>query len=252
MEKKVGYAFLWLIFLFSGNSILCQNVQLYVKKGTALVNGRLVKAGQVSKIDKADELDVSPKSLAFILNENKIAELASGKNYKFKDLEGLTKSKEGYSKAFISVLTNQDYRQKDQSGISLRNTPETELWGFMPPDSFFVLAEKFNFHAGRKGCHFLSKIHVEGPSIKDSIPSADVNFEYSLKDLAPGEYSWTYQLACEGLTKSFKNVFSIPTQSERKVLIDKLNKFKGLLNGFSIEMQNQLTEEYKFQNRFMD
>jgi hypothetical protein len=249
MEKKVKIILIVLHIFIAANTLMAQNLQLYIKRGTALKNGSLLHAGSVTEIQPKDEVSVSLHSLAFILNNNKMAELAPGKTYKLDDLKSLTQNKAGYTKAFINILTNQDYSHKPKSGISMRDDSSKDLWYYWPADSCTVLSDKLYLGAGSDGCRYESKIVLKGKDHLDSIETIENKLEYEVKQLPPGEYSWSYKLACGGSVKGYRNIFYIPEQAEKSALLAKHKAYKNSITGFSVEMQTFLLEEFKFLNR---
>ena len=249
MEKKVKSILILLQIFIAVNTLVAQNLQLYIKKGTVLKNGSLLHAGSVTEIQPKDEVSVSLHSLAFILNKNKMAELAPGKTYKLDELRLLTQNKAGYSKAFINILTNQDYSHKPKSGISMRDDSAKDLWYYWPADSCTVLDGKVHFIAGTDECRFLSKIVVEGPNYLDSITTIEKKFEYSWNCPHPGMYLWTYQMQCKGVSKTYKNVFNIPDKAKRTAIMKDMENYRNSLSDFSEEMQAHLIKEFQSLNR---
>jgi hypothetical protein len=249
MEKKVKSILILLQILIMANTIVAQNLQLYIKKGTALKNGSLLQAGTVTEIQPKDEVSVSLHSLAFILDNNKIAELTPGKTYKLDDLRVLTKNKAGYSKAFVNVILNQDYSHKPKSGISMRGDSRQDLWFYQPIDSCTVLDEKLHFIAGTDECRFLSKIVVEGPNYLDSITTIDKKLDYEWICPKPGMYTWIYQLQCYGVLKTFKNVFIAPDKAKRIAIMKEIKDYRSSLSDFTEEMQEHLMREFQVMNR---
>jgi hypothetical protein len=223
--------------------IHAQNVQLFLKKGTAAIADRNLAAGQVVTLQESDILMVNPSALVLIKYQGAIAELAPGQQYKYNDLFKILKKKKSFTKVFAEVIINQQYSGKKYAGVTTRGN-SADPWEYAPQDSVQVLGDSMTLQAGNSPLRLLSDISLYRIGTKDTITLSKTSLQHRIPVPAPGKYCWEYKAKVLNKSLQYENCFFVPEMQEGKNLFKQYKAYEKSIAEFSPEMRELLMEEY--------
>jgi len=241
MKKYIFNLIFWFMPLLP---LFGQGIQILPKKGIVYLNGKILRAGQISEINPGDSISIPIKSLVLVRKGSAFKELKSGLRYGFKSIDSQFKSRKAYSQAFASVLDRQGASKLSDEGSAMRGSSHEGLWGFSPNDSVRVIGDSIDFQVGTEQSKLLSDIRVFGRELADTIILKAGQPNFLLKTPKSGTYFWSYILDNQGLKDEFLNIFIIPVQKDRKLLQAAYFDFCKSLDDFSPDMKQLLIKEY--------
>jgi hypothetical protein len=228
------------VFMYSAFAF-AQDIDLVVKKGTVEVSSQIVNAGQIKTLKSGDIVKPQSSALYFITNKSEIIEPPKKSEHKYDELKKMFKQKQSFTKAFTSVLLNQNYAVKKTSGSSSRGAETEDPLSYFPNDSVKILSDFIVLKVGNSSSKLLSDIQLFKENSKDTISLSKNSLTHKIKCPAvPGNYFWKYTLS----KYVFQNNFYVPDAAEKKKLLAAYNEYKKSIEVFSKEMQQQLLQEY--------
>lgn len=229
---------------------VAQPVDVFVKKGDVSVSGRVVPSGQTAQVGAGDQLRVLAESVALVRWKTSIAEVQAGKTYTYERLLGLFRGGKSFSKAFLEVVTNQQYVVTKSSGVTMRSDP-SDMWAYSPADSFRVLGDSLVLSAGNDGMRLLTDIRLYRKGGIDTIHLPADRLRHVLTCPPPGTYGWTYMVEGGGRRGEADNMFLVPDAAEKSALLAAYRAHRDSLAGFSGELRGLLLEEYCRMHRIL-
>ena len=241
MKNIFGFIF---VFMCSAYAI-AQDIDLVVKKGTVEVSSQIVNAGQIKTLKSGDIVKPHSSALFFITNKSEIVEPPKKSEHKYDELKKMFKQKQSFTKAFSSVLLNQNYAVKKNSGSTSRGTGDEVALEYSPKDSVIIISDSIILNAGNYPSKLLSDIKLYRELGKDTIILLKDKLTHKI--ICPseaGKYIWEYTIQFKMQKGTGQNYFYVPYAKEKKKLLMAYNEYKKSIEVFSKEMQDQLIEEY--------
>jgi hypothetical protein len=243
---KKSQLFLLLALLTCIKSISAQELSLYVKKGNALVGQSKYKDGAIVMLKPNETAQVETGSLVILKGENMIAEVKPGK-YNYKELKKLLPAKRTFTESFINAATNQHITIKRSAGVVTRGNND-DPWAYSPADSLYILSDSLRLKAGNEPLRLLSEIKLFALAGNDTLYLSANKLVHQLKTPPTGQYCWVYEAKYGTTRRPYKNYFVVPSTNQKQQKLNAFIEFKNGLDGFSVEMQELLREEYMLEN----
>lgn len=238
------------VILFSILNSQGQDIYLLVKKGSVNVSNEFVNQGQLIHLKTSDFVFVNSNSLVLAKNNNSIIELSQNQNYFYKDLLKLfSPKKKSFIGSFIDIIMNQDFNIKPQVASATRGINNSRLWNYAPQDSSVVINDTLRISVGGEKSQLINDITLYMKGSIDTLRLTKTSNKHNIHLIKPGEYYWEYQLQNDGTRKKYLNYFIVPDRKIRDELLSQFEEFKQTIKIFSIEMQQQLIEEYKYSKK---
>ena len=220
-----------------------QQLQLFIKKGEARLSGIKYSSGHVLTIKSEDKLNVESGTVCILKRKDKIAEIKDAKMYSYKELLKLVSVSKSYTKAFISVATNQQVSLKKSAGITTRGFDENP-WDYSPKDSVIILSDSLIIKAGCSPLKLLSDINLYQINSSTSFVLSKDELIHKIKTPSPGIYMWKYSAELKLDKGNASNVFIVPDILRKQQLLSDYKIYEASLIDFSEEIRQLLLEEY--------
>jgi|GEM_PF-2660550 hypothetical protein len=240
--------FTLIIIVCCAQAGIAQEIQLLVKKGTAVVSEKVVQPGQIVTLNSDQVIKVQPSSLVMLRKNNAIVELKPGQTYTFKAATQNFKNSKGFTASFSDLIFSQEFSVQDKSASSTRGNNDDPL-AFSPADGVRILTDSLSLQAGGDKSTLLSDVLLFGSGLPDTLRFTQSRHDHRLATPATGNYGWQYQAQTGLKPTTVKVSFTVPTAEEKAQLLKQYEAHQSSLKSFSPEMKEILLMEYCLQNK---
>jgi hypothetical protein len=262
MEKIIIFLLMPLV-IYAGRLQSQDNLSLVLLKGSATVKyggsehfDNIVQATRFI-LPQNSSVRISANSKALIYNENAKIEIGSQNEEEYNTLtliESLKKANHGsvtgnfyrYLNHMYSTFKDNEESKGTVVGAVIRGVNDS-IFLYSPPDSVKILSDTLELSWAGTSTKLNNKLvvinEISHDTIFNTIPKGN---HVLLKSLSPGIYSWRYELIDSHKSElyEFRNIFIIPTISQKRILIEEVNNFEKEVSDFTPEVQHKLINDY--------
>jgi hypothetical protein len=268
MAKKVRTILFVSLFIFAFQAKAQDIAFIVLLKGTASVkftgSDQLVNLLEATRLPlpRITYILLPANSSALVYNEKSKLEIGSPVEETYKTIsliESLNKKKTNSITSNFYRYMNRMYvqmkeREESQGTVvgavsrSLKDSPP----GFSPTDSVIVLSDTLEFKWGKRTSLRSNLILVNETSrdtVYNSYPKGD---SLLLGSLSSGFYSWSYDLVDieKSLLYKYRNVFIIPSASQKQKLLTGYENFINSVRDLGRELQLRLINDFLTINKY--
>jgi hypothetical protein len=246
MKKK---SMVFGVLIFIPCFLICQSKNMIiVKKGVVTLSSKKIISGQIEILKNTDTIKLSPASLVFVTNNKKLIELSPSKTYAPKEINKLFAiSKTSFNDDFIKLIMNQHYYIKDKVGSTSRGAEEN--WDYFPNDGFKAIENTIYLKINQNTNKLYTDIKLYKLGEHDTLTLKVSDLPKGIKLDRPGEYHWKYTAKAGIKVGIYDNNFIVPSINEQKQLKNAFDNYKNTISNFTLEMQEQLMQEYLLVNK---